>query len=194
MPAQSPNTESDNANWLLIWGGSAITGQFATQLAVHSGWRVISVTSDRTKSLSLSLGASHVISRDGNTEQEIVDEIRHITDGRVTKAIDLVGPKTAALVLESVSKAELADFAPLAMIANDQMYPENVTVHTVETKQFVLDPECRIYAEAFNELIAEGKVAFPDMHVLDGRLEQVVAGLEMLKKGDMRGKKIIVRY
>jgi NADPH:quinone reductase-like Zn-dependent oxidoreductase len=192
LPAGTPQSDRE-ANWLLIWGGSAVTGQFATQLAVHSGWKVITVTSERTKPLSLSLGATHVVSRDGKSDQEIIDEIRHTTNGCITKAIDLVGPKTAKLVLQSVSKAERVDFAPLAMIANDEVTPDNVTVHTVEMKQFVLDPECKVYAEAFNELVAQGKVTFPDMHILEGGLEQVVPGLEMLKRGDMGGKKLIVR-
>ena len=189
-----PAVADENANWLLVWGGSAETGQFATQLAVHSGWKTITVTSERTKALSLSLGASHVVCRDGKSGQEIVDEIRKITNGRVTKAIDLVGTKTAALVLGSASKEQQVDFAPLAMMAQDQVIPSNVTVHKVEMKQFVLDPTCKVYAKTFNSLISEGKIAFPDIHVFGGGLEQVVSGLEVLKQGDMGGKKLVVRY
>ncbi|OTA90375.1 hypothetical protein M434DRAFT_43596, partial [Hypoxylon sp. CO27-5] len=49
--------------WLLIWGGSTVTGQFATQIANLSGIKVITINSAETKSLSELLGASHVVVR-----------------------------------------------------------------------------------------------------------------------------------
>jgi NADPH:quinone reductase-like Zn-dependent oxidoreductase len=185
--------ESHNADWLLIWGGSAVTGQFATQYAVLSGLNVITVTSEKTKALSQSLGATHVVSRDGKTDEEIVSEIKAVTGDRITRAIDLVGPKTAALILDCVSETSPVEFAPLAMMSSKQIIPANVTTHTVEMKQFVLDKTNMFYAEELNRMLQSGELKMPEIHVMDGGLEVVVSGLEMLKKGDMGGKKMVVR-
>lgn len=184
---------SHKLDWLLIWGGSAVTGQFATQFAVQSGLNVITVNSERTKALSLGLGAKHVVTRDGKTDDEIVAEIKAVTGGNVTRAIDLVGPKTAALVLRCVSETSPVEFAPLAMMSSKQIILENVTVHTVEMKQFVLDKTNMFYAKELNRMLESGELSMPEIHVMEGGLEVVVSGLDMLKKGDMGGKKMVVR-
>lgn len=180
--------------WLLIWGGSTVTGQFATQLAAASGLKVITVTSSQTQDLSRSMGAAHIVSRDGKTDQDIVGEIEAITEGNITRAIDLVGPKTASLVLQAVSKTSRVDFAPLSMISPSQDVPENVLVHTVEMKQFVLDASYRTFGEQLNELVAKGSIIFPDLNIIDGGLDKIEAGLELLKLGNMGGRKLVVRY
>ncbi|OTA70742.1 GroES-like protein [Hypoxylon sp. EC38] len=179
--------------WLLIWGGSTVTGQFATQIANLSGIKVITVNSAETKSLSERLGANHVVVRNGKTDEQVVEEIRAITGSKVTRAIDLVGPKTAALTLDAVSRESPVAFAPLAMMSSSQKIPENVMVHTVEMKQFVLDKSNVRYTEELGILLEEGKIILPELHLIDGGLHSVQGGLEMLKKGNLKGKKLVVR-
>lgn len=189
--------------WLLIWGGATVTGQFATQVASQSGYKVITVTSSRTKPLSLRLGANYVVSRDGKANAEIVAEIKSIMSpsistssyGRrcITRAIDLVGPATAALALECLATHRPATFAPLAMMSPQTQIPENVTVSAVEMKQFVLDKSSREYAVEVNRLVENGMLKLPELLVLSGGLGDVVRGLEMVKQGDMGGRKVVVR-
>ncbi|KAJ9142932.1 Chaperonin 10-like protein [Pleurostoma richardsiae] len=179
--------------WTLIWGGSTITGQFATQLAVLSGLKVITVNSIDTKPLSEKLGASHVVVRDGKTEEELVYEIQSVTGGRVTRAIDVVGPYTASVLLRAVSGGLPVDFAPLAFLYPTQELPSNVTAHTVEMKRFVLDKSCSCYAQELNRLLEVGKLALPEITVLEGGLNSIPAGLELLKKGNMAGRKLVAR-
>jgi NADPH:quinone reductase-like Zn-dependent oxidoreductase len=187
------NSSDSEGDWLLIWGGSTVTGQFATQLACLSGWKVITVNSSLTKSLSESLGAAHVVVRDGKSESELLEEIQTVTNGGITRAIDLVSPKTAAIGLQAVSQGKPAHFAPLALMASSQVVPENVTAHTVEIKQFVLNRDNKFYAEEINRIIATGKLIIPEIVSLDGGLEGVPAGLDTLKKGNMGGKKLVSR-
>ncbi|KAI5860872.1 GroES-like protein [Durotheca rogersii] len=179
--------------WLLIWGGSTVTGQFATQIASLSGIKVITVNSAETRSLSERLGARRVIVRDGKTDEQLVEEIRAETNGQITRAIDLVGPKTAALVLDVVSKARPVAFAPLAMMSSSQTVPENVVAHTVEMKQFVLDKSNVRYTEELGVLLEGGNIILPELHLIEGGLDSVQGGLEMLKKGNLKGKKLVVR-
>lgn len=193
VPVPSCVTDSAEVQWLLIWGGSSVTGQFATQFAVQSGLKVITVNSSETQALSQSLGASYVVVRDGKTNEELVEEIRQATGGNITRAIDLVGTKTAALALDAVSKDQPVAFAPLAMMSSSQVVPENVTAHTVEMKQFVLDKSNVCYTEELGTLLDNGKIVLPELHVIEGGLEVVQEGLDMLKKGNMKGRKLVVR-
>jgi hypothetical protein len=64
----------------------------------------------------------------------------------------------------------------------------------VEMKQFILDSSCRVYADILNRLIGEGKVKVPALHVMDGGLKSIVGGLSRLRKGDMGGSKLVVRF
>lgn len=194
--------EQPEEEWLLIWGGATVTGQFATQIASQSGFKVITVTSFRTKPLSLRLGASYVVSRDGKANTELVAEIKSIISsstsntplrGCITRAIDLVGPSTASLALECLATHRSVKFAPLAMISPETPIPENVTIAAVEMKQFVLDKSSGEYAEEIKRLVESGMLKLPELLVLGGGLGDVVRGLEMVKKGDMGGRKIVVR-
>ncbi|KAI8964323.1 GroES-like protein [Daldinia sp. FL1419] len=191
FPQQSTNVEE--GRWLLIWGGSTVTGQFATQIARLSGIKVITVNSAETKSLSERLGASHVVVRDGKSDENVVEEIRAITGDSLTRVIDLVGPKTATLALGAVSKTEPVAFAPLAMMSGSETVPENVEVHTVEMKQFVLDKSNVRYTGELGKLLDRGQIILPELHLIDGGLHSIQGGLEMLKKGNLKGKKLVVR-
>ncbi|KAI1372548.1 GroES-like protein [Hypoxylon crocopeplum] len=193
VPIPGHVTDDTEGQWILIWGGSTVTGQFATQIANLSGIKVITVNSAETKPLSERLGASHVVVRDGKTDEQVVGEIRDITGGRVTRSIDLVGPKTAGLALAAVSKVKPVAFAPLAMMSNSQSVPGNVMVHTVEMKQFVLDKSNVRFTEELGKLLEDGKIVLPELHLIDGGLHSVQGGLEMLKRGNLKGKKLVVR-
>ena len=189
----TPQSSSSEAEYLLLWGGSAVTGQFAIQITTRCGLKVIAVTSSKTQTLAQSLGAHHVVIRDGKTEAEIVAEIRSIAGDNITKAIDLVGTKTANFCMEAMSTSKQGIFAPLAMISSKAVIPANIRVETVEMKQFVLNEESRIYALELNRLVETGTIKLPDIHVLEGGLDVVIGGLERLKGGDMAGKKMVVR-
>lgn len=192
-PEKTIETEGGEGEWLLIWGGSAVTGQFATQIAVASGLNVIAVVSSKTKDLSETLGATTVV-RDNKTEEEIVAEIRGIGGNNITRAIDLVGTKTANFCLQALSTSKPSIFAPLAMISSKAVVPENVRVETVEMKQFVLNEESRKYAVELNKLVEQGKLVLPSIEVLEGGLDIVQPGLDRIKRGDMGGKKLVVAF
>lgn len=183
---------SSTPKHILIWGGSAVTGQFAIQLARQSGLCVIAVTSAKTKPLVERLGAEHVIARDGKTNDEIVADIRAITGDDLTLAIDIVGITTGACCLKALSTTKLSTLAPLAFLKDGEVVPENVTIAPIEMKKFIIELGNKMYAEDLNRLITEGTVAIPEIEVLNGGLEMVEEGLEMLKKGDMNGRKLVV--
>jgi NADPH:quinone reductase-like Zn-dependent oxidoreductase len=183
---------------MLIWGGSTVTGQFAIQLAANAGYEVIAVCSSSTKSLVASLGADHVVTYNGKTDLHIVGEVLCLAQGRLTKALDLVGANTANLVLQIIgacaSGEGLIDFAPLAFMSSKAIVPSNAKVHTVEMKQFVLDSACVVYGERLNELVEEQILIMPTVRVLSGGLAVVEEGLERVKEGKMGGEKLVVSF
>jgi NADPH:quinone reductase-like Zn-dependent oxidoreductase len=186
-----PSNHNDD-RYLLIWGGAATTGQYAIQLSRLSGVKIICVASERSSSLCLSLGASHVVTRDGKSADEIISEIRAIAKDSITMAVDLVGTQTAEHCLQAVSQRKQVLFAPLAMISKNSTVPANVKVETVEMKRFVLDPENVVYAKRLNELVQAGHIKVPALEVIEGGLATVVDGLRRLRNGDTSGKKMVV--
>jgi NADPH:quinone reductase-like Zn-dependent oxidoreductase len=188
----SAATADTAENHLLIWGGSTITGQFAIQLAAYCGLTVIAVVSAKNAGLMSSLGAHHIILRDGQSNEDIVAAVRSITGDTLTKAIDIVGPKTAVCAMQALSHSRPAQLAPLNFLLPGQEVPVNVTVKNIEMKTFILDKSSRQYAVELNRLVREGKVKFPQLELLPGGLEAIPVGLERQKRGDMDGRKLIV--
>jgi NADPH:quinone reductase-like Zn-dependent oxidoreductase len=199
---KSVSEDEKENEWILIWGGSTVTGQFATQLASLSSLKVITVCSAKTAALSKMVGAAHVVTRDERSMASICHEIEAITKGGISRAIDLVGGATAAQCLAVCStdmqrktrgEARVV-FSPLAMMDKNQVVPDSVRVETVEMKQFVLNKDSKLYAERLNDLIANCSIRLPELQIIAGGLPQVQAGLELLKKGDLGGRKLIISF
>jgi NADPH:quinone reductase-like Zn-dependent oxidoreductase len=178
--------------FLLIWGGSTTTGQFAVQIAVDAGFKVITVASQRMKSRLLDQGAHHVVTRDDRSLADIASEVRQIGKDDLLYGIDFVGPQSASHGVECLSQQQNARFAPLAVPAPPITAPTNVEIVGVEMKRFVLDMMCRKYAVRLTELAAKGRVAVPERLALTGGLSAVEEGLSRLRQGDTGGKKLVV--
>ena len=191
LPA-SKKKHDNVPRFILIWGGSTITGQFAIQLGKLSGLSVIAVVSTKNAALATSLGAQHVITRNGKGDAEVVAAIRAITEDSLTMAIDIVSSQTAVHSMRALSRTQQAQIAPLCFLPDDVEVPGNVSIKNVEMKKFVLDRESRRYAVELNGLVASGKVRLPCVEVLKGNLASVPAGLERQKRGDMEGRKLVV--
>jgi len=191
-PTLSPPPSPGCEEYILIWGGSSITGQFAIQLAAQSGLNVIAVTSKKNRELMTKLGATHVVTRDGKTGDELIEEIRELGRNRITRGIDLAGAETVDLAIRCLSTDRRALFAPVALMSSRQVVPKNVSVRHIEMKQFVLDPSTSVYAEYLTRAIASGRIRLPVVEVLQGGLDVVPEGLDRLKKGLMNGRKLVV--
>jgi len=178
---------------LLVWGGSTVTGQFAIQIAVQGGLDVIAVCSQSTAELVSSLGATFVVTYTSKTDADIVEEIVSLAGDRITKAVDLVGAKTAKLVLNVIEACgRPVDFAPLAFMSGMDLVPPNAIIHSVEMKQFVLDRQSEKYGTQLNDLIERKVLRVPKLRIVQGGLGAIEEGLSRLKAGDLIGEKLIV--
>jgi NADPH:quinone reductase-like Zn-dependent oxidoreductase len=192
----SPNVEKQTipkSGYILIWGGATVTAHFAIQVAAQGGLEVITVASAQSGPALKKLGASHVISRDGKTCDQIMAEIKSIGGDNITRAIDLVGTITAEFCLRALSTSQRCLFAPLAMISSKTLVPDNIVVETVEMKKFVLEEESAAYSAALNVLVESKRVTLPALEVIHGGLEAIVDGLETIKSNKITGKRVIAR-
>ncbi|KFA54954.1 hypothetical protein S40293_02305 [Stachybotrys chartarum IBT 40293] len=180
-PPRSTSSQPQKPEVMLVWGGSTVTGQFAIQVAAQAGLDVIAVCSESTASLVASLGAAHVVTYNNKTDLHIIGEILCLADGRLTKAVDLVGAKTAKLVLQLIAACgeKEVEFAPLAFMSSKDPIPSNARVHTVEMKQFVLDSTSEVYGARLNEMVQDGTLRLPSVKVLEGGLAAVEEGLRI---------------
>lgn len=136
---------------------------------------------------------THVVTYNEKTEFHIIGEILCLAQGRLTKAIDIVGHSTARQVLKVIAACgRPVDFAPLAFISSKDVIPANATVYTVEMKRFILDPNSEKYRAMLNEMVAQESVKIPKIRLLKGGLGAIEDGLLTLKNGTLAGEKLIV--
>lgn len=81
----------------------------------------------------------------------------------------------------------------MAFLKDTEVIPQNVSIAPVEMKRFIIEDGNRLYAEALNRLVGSGVVTVPEVEVLHGGLQRVEEGLQTLKRGDLSGRKLVVR-
>lgn len=194
VPAGQPAMPDDSSNseYTVIWGGGSVTGQFATQMLAKAGMKSIIICSRMSEPLLRERGATHIITRNGKTDDELVEEIMAVGEDKISRAIDLVGAETAQSCVKVFSKTAPSLFAPLAMMEPEQNMAGNVRILNIEMKRFVLDESSAIYAQELNALVASGDLQLPELDILYGGLDQVEEGLRRLKKGNLKGCKLVV--
>jgi NADPH-dependent curcumin reductase CurA len=195
MPAndgRAGHAKEGRPRYILVWGGSTVTGQFMIQLARHSGLMVVAVTSKKTAPLAEQLGAQYVVTRDAKSNEDIVADIRAITSDSLTLAVDIVGKTSGSYCLKALSNTLPSTLAPLAFLEDHEIVPENIMIAPVEMKRFIIESGNLKYAECLNHMVECGLIRFPDRELMQG-LTSVQGGLDVLKKGDMNGRKLVVK-
>ncbi|KAI1614620.1 chaperonin 10-like protein [Exophiala viscosa] len=189
----SSSEEAANAEqYILIWGGSTIVGQFAIQIALRGNFNVIAVSSEESRSIIEEFGNVHVVTRCNRSNGEIIAEIRKIGGDRTVKAMDLVGSETAACCIRALSTTLPSIFAHLVTMPKSLSIPSNITVREVAMKKFVLDESSKAYSTELNEIVQSGVVKLPQISILEGGLSRVDEGLRILQMGGMKGRKLVV--
>lgn len=86
-----------DAPWILIWGGSCVTGTMALQLAKQSGFRVVAVAGSHNASYLQSVGADRVLDR--HRPEEAIAEVKKLN---VRLGVDCVGQQTATYAVQAL--------------------------------------------------------------------------------------------
>lgn len=175
------------APWILIWGGSCVTGMMAIQFAKGCGLRVLAVANPQNASYLKSLGADEVIDRCQPEEAIALAKSFHIS-----LAIDCVGQQTATFAAKSLE--------PKGKLVYLVKQPEQaaidaggIEVTDILIKKFHEDPS---YGQSLVDYIAHGlfsRRVRPVRHeVIPGGWNGLKLGLEKLKSGTVSGRKLVI--
>ncbi|KAJ4865671.1 zinc-binding dehydrogenase domain-containing protein [Trichoderma breve] len=192
--------------YVLIAGGATATGTIAIQLAKASGLTVVTTCSPQHKDLLLSLGATAIF--DYNSPNCAI-EIRNYTDDSLQYALDCVTEAgTMKMCYDAIGSAG-GRYVGLEPLATHIQYTRRtvradwVIGRTLSGLPVRLDgaygrparPQDREFAEVFfalsEQLIAQGMLKPHPRELRTGGLEALVEGIDDLRKGKVRGKKLV---
>lgn len=167
--------------WLLVWGGASSVGQYAIQLGVASGKKIITTASKQWHEELRKLGASETVDYH---DADVVDQIKHLTNGSLKSIYDSVATKeSVAQTLECLKESG-------GKVAYTQLTPETAGVECPNTITYtrvfagsLLTPEGRDLGHAIFDWAASA--------LSDGRL---VPNLVKLRDGGVDGVQETLDY
>jgi hypothetical protein len=133
-----PPAKADGSEWILIYGGSTSVGLFAIQLAKLAGFKVVSTASPRNFDLVKKFGADEVV--DYHNAEEAVEQIKKITGGKITKALDTISEgESFKICLESFADAGKRKYNMLLPISEEgKKLAESKGIETETTLAYTL--------------------------------------------------------
>ena len=174
---------------VLIWGGSSGVGSNAIQMAVASGYEVITTASPKNFDYVKSLGASEVFDYRSET---VVDDIVAAFKGKKSVGAYAIGNGTPKQCAQIVAKIGGKQFVACANPPDPDM-PEGVPFKFVfgsDLKDNEVGPA--IFVDFMPKALEAGELkAAPPVKSVGKGLESVQDGLDQLKKGVSAEKYVI---
>ncbi|KAJ5682113.1 Polyketide synthase enoylreductase [Penicillium maclennaniae] len=197
---------SIKAEDVLVYGGSSTIGLLAIQMVKLCGHRVITTCSPRNFELVKSYGADLVFDYKSPTCAQDIrsatkNALRHVLDpfaesktvrlcqdaiGRTGGRYCALEQYTAELISRKTVKHELVMGGAIAGKGVDLPVPYGIPPRPE------IGEWARPWYRTLQTLIDTGKLRPCPQSVLPGRFDGILKGLEMLKRGDVSGKKLIV--
>ncbi|KAI4186743.1 MAG: hypothetical protein L6R41_003290 [Letrouitia leprolyta] len=192
LQLQYPSLDPQPTNKsLLIWGGASSVGSNAIQLAVASGYEVLTTASAQNFDYVKRLGASQVFDYNkGNVIDEIVATLNAKPVVGIFDAVSANGAVEACLELSSKAKNSL-------FVSTVRPLPENLPSGVQATMVGAVTIENdnvgkAVFVDFLPQALADGKyVAAPDPHVVGKGLEHVQTGFDTLQ-GGVSAKKVVI--
>ncbi|ORY25469.1 hypothetical protein BCR39DRAFT_544241 [Naematelia encephala] len=200
--------ENDPGPWILIWGGSGITGVYLIQLARLLGYRVACSASPVNHAYLKRLGADVVLDRWADPA-ELVNQIRRETKDDVRIAIDNVGGATAALCRQVVQGSSIwrsendmstdeinstpAKLVPIAgwpkepPDSSDSLRKVDCLRISFSTTFYGHPTFSEALLDRFDTLLAEKMLAAARIRLVAGGLNGIEKGLEDMRHGRVPG-------
>jgi len=176
---------------ILIWGGATSCGAYAIQMANLAGFKVIATASPASADYVKSLGAHHVVDY---RDPDAVNKIKAIGGDSLNHAIDCVSAETAKLAVDSLAPGHNGFITCIA--GEPKNVPSNVKVQGVLLATVYGNPNERKFVSdtqrELSQLIQDGKVAPNLVQKVDGGLNGVKEGLQLLAGNKISGKKVVV--
>lgn len=189
-----------------MYGGSTATGTIAIQLLKLSGYDPITTCSPRNADLVRSRGASAVFDY---TLSDVAATIRAHTNGRLKYALDCIADLHSVSVCYGAIQRIGGRYASLELVPDELLgkrravKPAFVMAPEVYGSEIKLSRGYERPSNAENQnlavrlfkvlqrLLDEGKLIAHPTQIVEGGLDGVLAGLELLKSGSVSGKKLV---
>lgn len=175
--------------------GSSTTACIIAQLAKHLGLRVITVVDVAKHGAWLSNGAADLIV-DSHDPERAIEIIRRVTAGKLRFGVDVVGRPTSELLQRAMQSSEeglkshLVGFSGLPKVPSP-----GVQLHTVPIK---VHHDVPAVGEAMmiwlEKLLASGKLLPPLVEILEGGLGAINDGLDRMRRGEISGRRLAVKF
>jgi aspyridone synthetase trans-acting enoyl reductase len=200
-------THNKREEFVLVHGGATATGTLTTQLLCKVGYKVIATCSPSSFELAKSRGAQATFDYNSPT---VSDEIREYARNNLHLVLDCIGNSDTMTLCYGSIGDQGGRYAAL------ERYPRRLTIRrrdithdwvygwTIFGKEDKLAgayyrpelPEDRkmgeSWAEEMEKLLQNGELRSHPLEVCRGGLGVVLTKLDMLQKGQIRGKKIVV--
>ncbi|KAI8630764.1 zinc-binding oxidoreductase CipB [Xylariaceae sp. FL1651] len=209
---QALGQEADKREIVLIWGGSTSVGCNAIQLAVAAGYEVLTTCSPKNFDLVKSLGASQAF--DYRRPGVVADIVAAIGKQSVAGAV-AIGPQSGCKCMDVLKRCQgsksvvmvsfpMPENPDAGMVSTVYHYATGTAGLAIKalrtgtkTSTVFADPKVEGVGKAvwegfLPEALASGRyVAAPTPQVVGHGLEDIQAGLDMLKKG-VSAKKLVI--
>ncbi|KAJ9615267.1 hypothetical protein H2200_001342 [Cladophialophora chaetospira] len=194
-----PNNPSTTGDFILIYGGSSATGTLGIQFAKFAGYRVITTCSPRNFDLVKSLGAEEAF--DYN-DSEAATKIKDYTKGDLKYIWDTISLEpTAKLSAEVLSSGGIYGAILTVKFPRDDAKTTHSLGYTavgepiekggMKRENNEGDFEfAKKWIQVADPLLAQGKIKVHPAKVGKG-LEEVIDGLDLLRKDKVSGQKLV---
>ncbi|KAI0845065.1 GroES-like protein [Daldinia vernicosa] len=185
VPPQKPTGKT-----LIVWGGSSAVGSNAIQLAVNSGYEVITTASPKNFDYVKKLGASQVFDYSSPTIQ---DDLINALKGKTTAgALDCIGGPPQGILQQVIAKSE----GVKAVASTKRGWPEppaGVTMYAIFgtslSGNFVGKA---IYNDFLPAALKEGTyVPAPEPKIVGKGVEKIQEAVDLIKKGVSATKLVV---
>ncbi|CCF43410.1 TOXD [Colletotrichum higginsianum] len=194
---------------VLIWGGATSVGTTMIQMVKLLGHRAITTCSPKNFELVKSYGADAVFDYHSPT---CAADIKALTRNNLKYIVDPFSDlRTMALADEAMGRVggryvalesyqEVASGGKAKLIERELIMGQMITGKAIPLTDGYgkpEDPELGVWGvecyKSIQRLVDERKLRPHPLRILDGGFEAVLEGLEMLKRKEMSGEKIVVR-
>ncbi|XP_014554307.1 hypothetical protein COCVIDRAFT_105199 [Bipolaris victoriae FI3] len=205
LPTTTENGKTKE--FVLVHGGGTATGTLTIQLLRRAGYRPISTCSPSSFELAKSRGAEATFDYNSPTA---CDEIREYTNDSLRLVVDCIGsPETMTLCYSSIGDCG-GRYAALERyprrltirrrdITHDWVYGWTIFGKEVKLAGAYYRPELpedkvmgELWAEEMGKVLQSGELEPHPLDVSPGGLGVVLWKLDLLRRGKIRGKKVVV--
>jgi NADPH:quinone reductase-like Zn-dependent oxidoreductase len=179
---------------LLVWGGASSVGSNTIQLAVAAGYEVITTASPKNFEYTKKLGASQVFDYQSKTVvNDLVEALKGKTLAGALDSIGAYGAVENCLDVVAQIQSEGNKFVASTLPPPKEI-PAGVTIKQIYSIYIARNEVSKLVYGDFipKALAAEKYIAAPEPYVVGKGLESAQAGLDLLRKGGISVKKVVI--